>query len=44
MKEDRRRCLEAGCDDYMAKPIERQKLLEMVANHSRIAPEEEVVL
>lgn len=44
MKEDRRKCLGAGCDDYMAKPIEKQKLLEMVANHSRIESEEEVTL
>jgi signal transduction histidine kinase/CheY-like chemotaxis protein len=30
MAEDRQKCLDAGCDDYVAKPIERQKLLATV--------------
>jgi len=32
MAEDRQQCLEAGCDDYATKPIERQKLLAKVAD------------
>ena len=32
MAEDRQRCLDAGCDDYATKPIERQKLLATVAH------------
>jgi len=31
MKEDRQNCLEAGCDDYVAKPIEQGRLLETIA-------------
>ncbi|MFH1921524.1 MAG: CBS domain-containing protein [Planctomycetota bacterium] len=33
MTGDRERCIEAGCDDYMTKPIDRQKFLEMVARY-----------
>jgi CheY-like chemotaxis protein len=31
MVEDRQKCLDAGCDDYTSKPIDRQRLLEVVA-------------
>ena len=31
MHRDRQKCLKAGCDDYAIKPIDRQKLLAMVA-------------
>ena len=34
MPEDRAKCLEAGCDDYTAKPIDRAKLLTLVAEHA----------
>jgi CheY-like chemotaxis protein/HPt (histidine-containing phosphotransfer) domain-containing protein len=30
MKEDRERCLEAGMNDYVSKPVEPQKLLEAI--------------
>lgn len=33
MPEDRRRCLAAGCDDYRSKPIEREELIRVVAEH-----------
>ncbi len=34
MPEDRKKCLDAGCDDYLAKPIDRQSLLAAVARWS----------
>jgi signal transduction histidine kinase/AmiR/NasT family two-component response regulator/ferredoxin len=35
MVEDRAKCLEAGCSDYMSKPIDRDKLLSLVAYFCR---------
>jgi CheY-like chemotaxis protein len=31
MPEDRDKCLKAGCDDYLSKPINRGQLLEILA-------------
>jgi PAS domain S-box-containing protein len=33
MSQDMQKCLDAGCDDYMTKPLDREHLLEMVAKH-----------
>lgn len=34
MTEDRERCEAAGCDDYLTKPVNRERLLEIVAKLS----------
>ncbi len=34
MPEDRQKCIDAGCDDYATKPINRADLLSMVARHA----------
>ncbi len=34
MSTDRDKCLRSGCDDYMAKPIDREQLLALVAQYT----------
>jgi CheY-like chemotaxis protein len=37
MGHDRDKCLEAGCDDYMAKPIRREELIAIVSRYTQQA-------
>ena len=38
MTEDRQRCLDAGCTEYLAKPIRKGPFLELIARYAASAP------
>ena len=38
MKADKQRCLEAGCDDFISKPVDRERLLEVTARYLPLKP------
>jgi CheY-like chemotaxis protein len=43
MEYDRNKCLEAGCDDYAAKPIDREKLVDLVHRYAQASRESRTV-
>jgi len=38
MREDRQKCLNAGCDAYCPKPIDRHELIQLVSKYSAQQP------
>jgi PAS domain S-box-containing protein len=43
MLEDRRKCLDVGCNDYTTKPVDRTDLLEITAKHVNRQPNVQAV-
>ena len=33
MADDRQKCLDAGCDDYASKPVDRGRLIRVIRRH-----------
>jgi CheY-like chemotaxis protein len=41
LKEDRKRCLDAGCDDYLSKPVDKDALEEIIFRYLSPVPAQE---
>ncbi|MCH7688010.1 MAG: response regulator [Planctomycetes bacterium] len=39
MNSDQKKCLDAGCDDFSGKPIDREELIQLIAEHIAIQKE-----
>jgi CheY-like chemotaxis protein len=43
MADDRQKCIDAGCDDYTTKPVERDKIIATIAKYTARPTDEPVV-
>jgi DNA-binding NarL/FixJ family response regulator len=39
MEGDRQKCLDAGCDDYLSKPVNKTKMIEMLDKYLNSKPD-----
>ncbi|MEM6258066.1 MAG: PAS domain S-box protein [Planctomycetota bacterium] len=42
--DDRDKCLQAGCTDYMSKPVDRQKLIQVIADYMSPRHQDEAMI
>ena len=44
MASDRQKCIDAGCDSYTTKPIDRRKLIALVDEYAAVSSGQEVAV